>query len=97
MADKDGSKSYSPVVSVKLNSASALSISPNPARNIVYVKGNNIQQILLIDNTGKVVLTEKVNNRNVHQLNISKFAKGLYMVSIIDKDGSVQTEKLIIQ
>lgn len=51
----------------------------------------------LIDNYGRVVLTESANNVSVHQVSISHLAKGLYMAKIKDKDGTIQTEKLIIE
>ncbi len=72
-------------------------ISPNPANGIVYIKGSNIRQVQLIDNYGRVVLTESANNVSVHQVSISHLAKGLYMAKIKDKDGTIQTEKLIIE
>ena len=80
-----------------MDKTSRFTVSPTPAQSVIYIKGNNIQLVQVIDNAGRIVLTEKVNNQNVHQLSVSHLAKGLYMVNIKDKEGNRQTEKLVIQ
>lgn len=97
ISDKDGGITYSSIAVVNLIAKKVFSISPNPAKNIFYVKGNNIKQVQLSDNVGRIVLDENINTQGVHQLNIAHLAKGMYMVIIKDNDGTTQVEKLIIQ
>ena len=74
--------------------ASTLSFYPNPAKNILNV--NNVKEvtdITVYDLSGKNVLNEKPNSKNV-KLDVSKLAKGVYMMRVATKDGA-KTVKVI--
>jgi hypothetical protein len=95
--DKDGSSYYSPIVAVQLPARNTFSISPNPATSIVYVKGTGIKQVQVIDNRGRVLLSQIAINSNQHTLYVSNLAKGMYLLKITDSNGYTQTEKLLVQ
>lgn len=62
----------------------AVKISPNPATNLLNVSWNNkvqVEVIRIMDVTGRVVLTETVNNISVMQINISALPAGTYTLS----------------
>ncbi len=75
-----------------------LSIYPNPSNDVVNIKSleipiNNIQ---LIDMTGKVVQTFQANQHKEISIDISHINKGLYFVSIYTNEGKI-VKKLIKQ
>ena len=90
--DNDGHYKYSEVKSVKVQSISKYFIMPNPAKDFVVVSGNNIAAITIADVTGKTLMSNK-NNR----INISGLAKGIYFIRIEGNDGTIQTEKLLVE
>ena len=94
VVDKDGSKTYSEVRELRINNEE-LRISPNPAYDFVTVSGNNLKQVSLIDFTGRTVITKEVNSNSI-KLAIGNLSKGIYMVKATLLDGSVQTEKLVV-
>ena len=79
-----------------------MTVSPNPATNVVNVQFNEPSakkvEVKIYDVTGRVVLNEAVR---VHQgnnkitLDVSSLSNGFYTMDIV-KDGSVSTQKLII-
>ena len=82
-------------VGVSEITASNISVFPNPAKDFVMVKANNISEISIIDLSGKVVY-RNVLNSSEERIDISTFDSGIYIISITD-DISVYTQKLIIE
>ncbi|WP_027376910.1 T9SS type A sorting domain-containing protein [Kaistella palustris] len=71
---------------------SGLQIYPNPATDVVNVKAKNeIQAVSVIDLSGKRVQAFTQGS----QLNVSKLAKGTYILQVIYVNGSVEQTKLI--
>lgn len=76
----------------------SISTYPNPATSIINLKSNTnkiINSIEMYNVLGKKVLS-KENNEQFSTLNISGFTKGVYMLKI-NVEGSIQTQKIIIQ
>jgi len=62
-----------------------ISVSPNPASDVLNVSWNSTTQvssIKIMDVTGRVVMTENVANGNTKQLNISSLPAGTYSVAL---------------
>ncbi|MBX2932496.1 MAG: T9SS type A sorting domain-containing protein [Chitinophagaceae bacterium] len=96
--DKDGKTTYSKTMQTTLNiKPETLNIFPNPARNVVNVIGKNIQQINIIDFTGRILIQKNYNNSNNVQLNIENLSKGIYLLKVVDVKGNIQTKKLIVE
>lgn len=96
--DKDGSYTYSKIVQIIYNIQHlTFNIYPNPAKDRVYINGNNINEIRVTDNSGKMVLYKTFNGANNVQLNIATLAKGLYIVQVKDSKGNVGVEKLVVE
>jgi trimeric autotransporter adhesin len=71
-----------------------LKMYPNPVEDILYVENSlnrNIETIRVIDVTGKVVLEQKGNERNV---NLSNLNPGFYMV-LITSEGKSTSQKIV--
>ncbi len=97
VVDKDGSKTYSEIRSVSLTTDdSGFTISPNPAKDYVTITGSNIKQVKLLDNMGRVVIVKEVNNTPIN-IPVSNLSKGLYMVQATYIDGSMKTEKVVVE
>ena len=94
--DKDGRKSYSDVRLITSNNSS-LSIAPNPAKDYVTISGSNLKQVRLLDYSGRVVATKEVLNANSISMPVSNLPKGIFMVQATYIDGSIKTEKLLVE
>lgn len=84
--DKDGKYSYSAVRTVKFAESKLLTVTPNPASDYIRVYTN--QQSLsvnLYDFSGRKLATKVATNGYV-EFNVSKYAKGLYIVAA-EKNG----------
>ena len=88
MLDKDGSISYSKVVSIELSIINfQFSITPNPAKDKVTILGSHIMAVEVIDNIGKVVKVQALKDANNPSINVSELARGYYYLRIKTTDG----------
>ena len=95
IVDKDGSKTYSDIRELTMDNG-RLTISPNPAKDIVYIAGKAMQHITIMDNAGKIVVNKTLNSVDNTSINITNLAKGVYFISVKDISGNKQTEKLVV-
>lgn len=82
-------------IGVDENQDVTLNVYPNPAQNIIHIDGLDealCDEIVVYDITGRVVK----RNPYCNELNISELQDGVYMMRIINKDGSNRTTKLLI-
>jgi hypothetical protein len=99
IVDKDGSKTYSEIKRVTLNEKQEtrkVLIYPNPANSIVTIECSNAKELLIIDYLGRTIYKSMVNSQ-WSIVNTKQFAKGMYLVKVIMKNGDVKTEKLVIE
>jgi hypothetical protein len=95
--DRDGKSSYSPIRSVKFDSKSVMSITPNPATTFIRVSSDKPGlQISLFDNNGKK-LASKVAANGIAEFDIANLPKGSYMVVAEDKGVRLETRKIVKQ
>ncbi len=67
-----------------LNANKSFTISPNPVSNKLLIRFlTNIEsyKIYMTDFSGKIIKIEEANDKN-HELNLSEFAKGIYLLLI---------------
>ena len=97
MVDKDGSFSYSKVVSVQLIIDNyQLSITPNPAKDKVNVKGNHIVSVKVIDNLGRVLRNISFRDACNPILTLTGIPAGIYHLRVQTTDGKVSGVGLVI-
>jgi len=74
----------------------AFNVYPNPAVSNATVTWNNndVTEVQLIDLTGKVISTYKVNGYT-QQVELQNIAQGEYMVNTITNNGTMTTQKVI--
>ena len=108
MIENDGTFTYSKIVSVKTSCSTNeqhVSIYPNPVKDKnVNITVNSLfggsVMVNFISLTGQVIRKEKIilNIGDTHKtFRLNEFAKGIYLVRIIDDNGNeVSTQKLIV-
>ncbi|MBK8348690.1 MAG: T9SS type A sorting domain-containing protein [Saprospiraceae bacterium] len=75
---------------------SSLYLLPNPANTIInIVSDKDIETIVLMDITGKIVLTHQNNSDKSSQLNIESFNEGVHLVKVKYTDNSEEFKKFI--
>ena len=96
--DKDGYKDYSEIKSVDRRPSTVFSVYPNPARDVVNVVSKQLIKNIMIANLYGANLLEysSINNNN-YQIGLSSLASGIYWLIVTLKDGSIQTQKIIIE
>lgn len=73
-----------------------LSIFPNPANDLLQLIGDiHLQQVSIMDMTGKVVYHARVTGENV-TLNVASLSQGFYLLRVISKEGEVHHTRIII-
>lgn len=72
------------------------SVYPNPAAGTVYVKSPNIQSIYVKNLEGKTILYKNNINSDTSSFDLSKQAKGIYILKIVTENG-VAIDKLILK
>lgn len=74
------------------SSKNAVTVYPNPAQEVVYIKAPVAVNVTIRNINGQIVFAEN----NVHSADISKLANGLYMIFVADEKGQLLlTEKLM--
>lgn len=68
-------------------------VYPNPANDVVFVKGDDIQKVEIYNSVGLKVVSKDVNNSE--SVNIANLASGFYFVKITDKQGDTTTKKIV--
>ena len=96
IVDKDGTISYSEIRELSIIN-SPLSITPNPAKDFITITGSNLKQVRLLDNLGREIVSKEVSNTSTISIPVSHITKGIYMVQATFKDGSVKTEKVVVE
>ena len=75
-------------VSVDENAISEINVYPNPTSSVINIAAEGMQNITIIDMTGRVVMSKDVNS-NFETISTEGFAKANYMVRIATADGVV--------
>lgn len=80
----------------KENESTSISIYPNPAsKNISFVSENPINEIKIVDLTGRIIINKECIGSNNFSLDISKLPEGYYFSEITTNQGK-SVKKIII-
>lgn len=86
----------------ELSQNTILNVYPNPAKdfvNVIFNANANINQISIIDITGKEIIKQQLNlgiGLNETTISLNNLNAGVYFLSIISEN-KIETQKLIIQ
>ncbi|HTN06155.1 T9SS type A sorting domain-containing protein [Agriterribacter sp.] len=101
LTDIDGSIEYSKIAAITINcdGKASMQVYPNPVGNIVYINSSKaVKSVQLVSVTGSVVAgyTPSQTHPGIFSMPVSSnITKGIYILQVIAKDGTVQNSKLI--
>lgn len=76
-------------------SANTTTASPNPTSGLLEINGKNINQVVVYDVLGKVVLTNTYSTLNNVSMNLGSLNNGVYMVKVTNNLGNTSTIKVV--
>lgn len=83
---------------VSQEAGSELSIYPNPSSEKITINyTTDVKTVAIYSSTGVKVLEREVKNKQETIVLVDNFDSGLYIVKIINKDGSSSSKKLVIK
>lgn len=83
------------VTNINEENSQNIAVYPNPAQNFVTVGATVNSIVEIIDLSGKVLITETLNNNN-QSINIQSLNTGVYVVKVYTGD-KISVKKLIVQ
>lgn len=75
-------------------------IYPNPANSEIIIQKSNKNyptEVTLFDMEGKMLLKQKMENKNVNNVKMNNFPKGFYIITVKNEEGHVSTHRLILE
>jgi hypothetical protein len=101
MVNIDNSFNYSEVKTVRTTAVKEISFFPNPAQtfvNVSLVQSDNSSSVQLLNISGQILQETKVSGGNASTVtfNVAQYARGMYVVRVVNTDGSSATSKLVI-
>ena len=72
-------------------------VFPNPTNNILNIKGEDMRQILIYDDEGKLVYASKELSSSLETVDVTRYAAGQYFVKIILGNKQIVTTKVIVK
>ena len=96
MVDTDGTFVFSTTVSATAEcNTSDITMFPNPAKNVVMIKGLKAgTQLRLFNNTGQILKTIKTTN-TLQNVYVSDLPAGTYLIQVIENNTVIKNLKLI--
>lgn len=73
-----------------------ISVFPNPANNLITVKGVQCDKFILCDMTGSVILEKEVDLGEENTLSVSDVASGVYLLKVVKEDSIQCVFKVVI-
>lgn len=67
-------------------------VYPNPTHRFVYIKSDNIQQVIVLDMSGKEILK---TDRNL--IDLEHVESGIYLIKVIDRNNQVYQKRIFKQ
>ena len=96
MVDLDGTFTYSTIKSVKFTILTSISISPNPAKDLLNINGSNLQKVIILNSSGSKLMEKNIIGSNA-SVDISTLNAGVYIVKIFTGSGEVTVKKIAVQ
>ena len=70
-----------------------IAVYPNPANDVIYMRGDDIQYVEIYNTVGMKVIAKNVSDSE--SIDVADFASGMYIVRAFDGKGNVSTTKFI--
>lgn len=101
--DFDGKHSSTDIKAIRIQcngNAVALKAYPNPAASQVNIQsGKAVAQVNVVSSNGQTVMKyiPSQNQGGIFSLNIQRIQKGIYLLQVVNKDGTIDVIKLLKQ
>ena len=76
-------------------STETYNIFPNPVKDVLTVKGENMKQVVIYNSVGQMVETINAESDEV-RVNVSAYNNGMYLINVIDNNGEMTTTKVSV-
>jgi hypothetical protein len=86
--------SCDPALSVGSHTINEFILYPNPASNKVFISGNDIKSVQIVDASGRVILAS-TSYSAAAGISVENFKSGLYFVTVKGDNNTIQTFKLV--
>ncbi len=99
IVDKNGDKTYSEIKQISNKAMKELySVYPNPSSSYINIQGNDIKEVSIKDFAGKILINNRYKNAlsQIH-LPIVSLKLGVYFLQIINNNGAMHIEKILVQ
>lgn len=83
------------IENLEKNKTSPIEIFPNPTHGLLNIQGENINEIEILDITGKVK-NQLSTNTDQTSINLSAYSRGVYFIKITT-DSNIETQKIILE
>ena len=81
--------------SVAETTTETYNIFPNPVKDVLTVKGENMKQVVIYNSLGQMVETINADANEV-KVNVSAYNNGMYFINVIDNNGAMTTSKISV-
>lgn len=88
-------KDYGTTVSLEEMNSVSCDIYPNPVKDVVTVKADNIKQIVIYNSLGQMMKSVDCND-NINDINVSDLENGIYFLNVVDNEGKISTNKISV-
>lgn len=75
------------------NNKAKVSVYPNPANDVVNIKGASINKVVAFDILGKQVVNQEFSAQNEVSVNVSSLRTGMYVLQVTNDLGATETIK----
>ena len=79
----------------EIETVESYNIFPNPVKDVLTVKGENMKQVVISNALGQVVETINTNDNEV-KVNVNAYNNGMYFINVIDNNGEMTTSKVSV-
>ena len=79
----------------EIETVESVNIFPNPVKDVLTVKGENMKQVVIYNALGQAVETINTNDSEV-RVDVSSFNNGMYFINVIDNNGEMITSKVSV-
>ena len=81
--------------SVAETTTETYNIFPNPVKDVLTVKGENMKQVVIYNSLGQMVETINADANEV-KVNVSAYNNGMYFINVIDNNGAMTTSQISV-
>ncbi len=79
----------------EIETVESVNIFPNPVKDVLTVKGENMSKVVIYNSVGQMVETIICAEDEV-KVNVSDFQNGMYFINVIDNNGVMTTSKISV-